>query len=120
MDNCRAHLKANMVRLLMENNVKVITFSPHTSDIFQLLDLVFFSAFKRAKRSIPRNSGLPLMQYYMLRMCKGHEAGATGSTVRVKFSTGNARETSDRMHVRFSERRSHSRGRGRNRLIRSG
>jgi hypothetical protein len=54
MDNSGVHLGANTMVLFAENDVTVITFPPHMSGIFQMLDLVFFSVFKPAKRKIPR------------------------------------------------------------------
>jgi hypothetical protein len=41
--------------MLSGHDVKVITFPSHTSGIFQMLDLSFFGAFKRAKRSLSKN-----------------------------------------------------------------
>jgi hypothetical protein len=49
MDNCSTHFGAETIRLLTDRNVKVITFPPHTSGIFQMLDLVFFGVFKQVK-----------------------------------------------------------------------
>jgi hypothetical protein len=85
MNNCGGHLGTNTIRLLTERNVKVITFPPHRSGIFQMLDLVFFGVFKHAKSRIPRNTGLAMMQDHALRMFRAHEAAATSSIVRGSF-----------------------------------
>jgi hypothetical protein len=42
MDNCGVHVGANTMVLFAENDVTVITFPPHISGIFQMLDLVLF------------------------------------------------------------------------------
>jgi hypothetical protein len=50
MDNCSAHLRADIKEILSAHNIKIITFPPHTSGIFQTLDCVFFGVFKTSKR----------------------------------------------------------------------
>jgi hypothetical protein len=64
IDCCNAHLEAN-----------------HTSGIFQMPELTFFSVYEY----IPKNTGLPLMQGHALCMFKEHEAAVTRSTVRGSF-----------------------------------
>jgi hypothetical protein len=82
-----ANLNLNVpaILLLVEQNVKVITFPRHASGILQMVDLVSFDLLKYANRRIPRNSWLPLMQDRALRMFRAHEAAATCSTVRGSF-----------------------------------
>jgi hypothetical protein len=50
MDNCSAHVTPEIFRLLGENHIKMVTFSPHTTNIFQAFDLSFLVCLKR-KRS---------------------------------------------------------------------
>jgi hypothetical protein len=85
MDNCNFYLGTNTLHLFIQNNVKVMTFPPHPSGIFQMLDFVFLSVFKRAKGRVAKNSGLSLMQNHALGMLKAHEAAAKRSTVRASF-----------------------------------
>jgi hypothetical protein len=47
MDNCSIHLKLEILATLREHNVKMITFPPHTTQIFQTLDLCRFGVFER-------------------------------------------------------------------------
>lgn len=47
MDNCPSHLTSEVITLLTTARVRVVTFAPHTTHIFQLLDLTLFGAFKR-------------------------------------------------------------------------
>jgi hypothetical protein len=47
MDNCSAHISDEVVAVLTEARVRIITFAPHTTQIFQVLDLVLFGALKR-------------------------------------------------------------------------
>jgi hypothetical protein len=47
MDNCSIHARPEVLATLRDHNVKVITFQPHTTQIFQTLDLCLFGIFKR-------------------------------------------------------------------------
>ena len=51
MDNCSAHMDESVLDILAENNIRVITFPPHTTNLFQPLDLVTFRVFKQEKRA---------------------------------------------------------------------
>jgi hypothetical protein len=53
MDNCSAHISDEVVAVLTEARVRIITFAPHTTQIFQVLDLVLFGALK----GVPTVSG---------------------------------------------------------------
>jgi hypothetical protein len=50
MDNCSAHVRDDVIRILNEAAVRLITFAPHTIQIFQLLDLTLFGVLKRRPR----------------------------------------------------------------------
>jgi hypothetical protein len=47
MDNCSPHLTPVAVELLISARIRIITFAPHTTHIFQVLDLALFSVLKR-------------------------------------------------------------------------
>jgi hypothetical protein len=47
MDNCSPHLTPTVIGLLSEARVKIVTFAPHTTHIFQVLDLALFGVLKR-------------------------------------------------------------------------
>jgi hypothetical protein len=47
MDNCSIHGQYDSLKLLADHLVKVITFPPHTSQIFQCLDLSLFGNLKK-------------------------------------------------------------------------
>jgi hypothetical protein len=55
MDNCFLHIQCDTLRSLGDHLVKVVTFPPHTSQIFQCLDLSLFGNLKKRM-----NSKLPL------------------------------------------------------------
>jgi hypothetical protein len=47
MDSFSIHTKPEILTTLREHNVKIITFPPHRTQIFQALDLCLFGMFKR-------------------------------------------------------------------------
>jgi hypothetical protein len=47
MDNCSIHVQVETLQTLADHRVKVITFPPHTTHIFQCLDLSLFGKFKK-------------------------------------------------------------------------
>jgi hypothetical protein len=49
MDNCSIHVQAKTLPTLAGHRVKVITFLPHTTHIFQCLDLSLFGNFEQKK-----------------------------------------------------------------------
>lgn len=49
MDNCPAHVTHEVLDLLTAARVRVVTFAPHTTNIFQLLDTTLFGLFKRQR-----------------------------------------------------------------------
>jgi hypothetical protein len=51
-DNCSSHIDEGIKQLLADNNIRLVTFPPHTSHLFQPLGLVTFAAFKHEKREV--------------------------------------------------------------------
>jgi hypothetical protein len=51
MDNCSVQVRPDILQILADNHVKVITFPPHTTNIFQCLDLSLFSVLKKKMKS---------------------------------------------------------------------
>jgi hypothetical protein len=49
-DKCSTQVSDDLVRILTEASVRVITFAPHTTQIFQVLDLSLFGVLKRRPR----------------------------------------------------------------------
>jgi hypothetical protein len=47
MDNCPSHLTQEVLGLLTAGRVRIVTFTPHTTHLFQVLDLTLFGLFKR-------------------------------------------------------------------------
>jgi hypothetical protein len=47
MDNCSPHMADEVITALTNARVRIITFAPHTTHVFQVLDLVLFGALKK-------------------------------------------------------------------------
>jgi hypothetical protein len=47
MDNCSVHVQGDTLQMLADHRVKVLKFPPHTTHIFQSLDLSLFGNFKK-------------------------------------------------------------------------
>jgi hypothetical protein len=48
--NCSAHVSDDVIRLLTEAKVRIITFPSHTTQIFQVLNLTLFGVLKKRPR----------------------------------------------------------------------
>jgi hypothetical protein len=47
MDNCSPHVSDDIVAVLINARVRVISFAPHTTHVFQMLDVVLFGALNK-------------------------------------------------------------------------
>jgi hypothetical protein len=47
MDNCSIHTRPEVLKMLREHDVKVMTFPPHTTQVSQALDLSLFGLLKK-------------------------------------------------------------------------
>jgi hypothetical protein len=47
MDNCLSHASVDFVAVLTSVQMRIITFTHHTTQIFQMLDVILFGAFKK-------------------------------------------------------------------------
>jgi hypothetical protein len=66
IENCSVHVTDDAIRLLIEARACVITFAPHTTQIFQVLDLTLFALLKRPPRyEMPLDHGNATVKYIM-------------------------------------------------------
>jgi hypothetical protein len=52
MDNCSARVSDDVIRILTEARMHVITFASHTTQVFQILDFTLFDFPKRCPRYV--------------------------------------------------------------------
>jgi hypothetical protein len=57
-DNCSGHMSDSILRKLACHAILVIAYPPHTSHIFQVLDVLLFGIAKRSKKYQMRDDGL--------------------------------------------------------------
>jgi uncharacterized membrane protein YhhN len=84
MDNRSSHLTEHIIGLLSVH--KILTFPPHSSGIFQILDVVFLRVFKSIKKHLAKDGSIPVMAYHAMCMFKACEAVEASSTVRARFA----------------------------------
>jgi hypothetical protein len=73
------------MQILASHNVKFLTFPPHTSNLFQPLDLVTFGIFKRQKREIQVKLPAGSQVWHITRLMKAYERATDSSTNRSAF-----------------------------------
>jgi hypothetical protein len=74
-----------LVKEFTERGVAVLTSPPHTSHIFQVLDLLLFGRLKVAKKYIPRADADPTGTDHLARVFKAYELVTTSRTVRASW-----------------------------------
>ena len=84
-DNCSSHIDENLFKLLANHNILVITYPPHTSHIFQVLDRLLFGVLKTKKRYIPKNSDIPSKNDHLYRVFRAYEMSTCSTTIRSSF-----------------------------------
>jgi transposase len=84
-DNCRCHMDANLLRLLAEHWVLVVTYPPHSSGIFQVLDRLVFSVLKRRKKQVTKETGLDATIDHIRRVLVAYESSTPSETVRAAW-----------------------------------
>jgi hypothetical protein len=86
MDNCSSHLTEHIIGLRSAHTIKILTFSPHSSGIFQMLDLVFFGVFKSIKKRLGKDGSISVMADHAIRMFKAPEVAGASSAIRACFA----------------------------------
>jgi hypothetical protein len=54
-DNCACHCSEDILIEFARHGVPLLSYPPHTSNLFQVLDLLLFGRLKSAKKYLPRN-----------------------------------------------------------------
>jgi hypothetical protein len=57
-DNCCCHYSDDILQELAHHGILLITYHPHTSRIFEVLDVMLFGCLKSVKQYLPRNQEL--------------------------------------------------------------
>jgi hypothetical protein len=78
-DNCSAHISSPVLQKLARHGVLVITYPPHTSQIFQVRDILLFGLLKHSKKFQMRDDGLDAHVDHMLRLFRAYETVTAGT-----------------------------------------
>jgi hypothetical protein len=81
-DNCACHCSEDIIIEFARYGVLVLSYSPHTSNLFQVLDLLLFGRLKSAKKYLPRNEQASTSIDHIIRIFKTCETVTTNTMVR--------------------------------------
>jgi hypothetical protein len=84
-DNCASHIDEEIMTLLARHNIRLLTFPPHTSHLFQPLDLVTFAALKREKKEIYCDQPDRSQVWQITKLMKALEHATDSSNNRAAF-----------------------------------
>jgi hypothetical protein len=81
-DNCSIHCQDQLIKEFAERGVAAIAYPPHTSHLFQVLDLLLFGRLKTAEKYLPRADANPTDTDHLVRIFKEYELVTTSTTGR--------------------------------------
>jgi hypothetical protein len=81
-DNCSCYCSDDRLQELANHGNLLITYSPHTSHIFQVLDVMLFRRRKSAKKYLPCNQELDPHVDQTIRVFRACEIAITSTTSR--------------------------------------
>jgi hypothetical protein len=84
-DNCSAHCSEDILKKLARHGILVITYPPHTSHLFQVLDVLLFGVLKRAKKYQRRDDTLRKDVDHVLRLFRAYEQATPSTTIRASW-----------------------------------
>ncbi|KAK8884192.1 hypothetical protein M9Y10_043298 [Tritrichomonas musculus] len=84
-DNCSCHLDEELLQILAEHMILVITYPSHTSHVFQVLDLLLFGVLKDRKKSIQKNDSISPKIDHLFRIFQAYEQNTCSVTIRSSF-----------------------------------
>lgn len=84
-DNCSSHLDENLLKILAKNLIIVISYPSHTSNVFQVLDILLFGVLKNHKKYLPKNDNISPKIDHLYRIFHSYELSTCSTTVRSSF-----------------------------------
>jgi hypothetical protein len=84
-DNCSAHMSNSMIERLARHGVLVLTYPPHTSHLFQVLDVLRFGLVKRSKKYQISDDILPIHVDHILKPFRAYESAMASTTIRAPW-----------------------------------
>jgi hypothetical protein len=84
-DNCASHCSDAILRELARNEILVPTYTPHTSHLFQVLDVLLFGRLKVFKKYLPKNDNEDREIDHTLRIFRAYKAVTTSMMIRASW-----------------------------------
>jgi hypothetical protein len=84
-DNCSPYIAEDVMAMLTRENIRLITFPPHISHLFQPLDLLTFAVFKLEKREIHVTHPEGSQAWQMAKLIKALKHATYSSDNRAAF-----------------------------------
>jgi hypothetical protein len=85
MDSALPYTSERILRSLSENNTIALTVPDHTTNLFQVLDLVFFRSLKHLKAMAAGEFGDDSANDHITKLIQVYQQTATSSTIRRSF-----------------------------------
>jgi hypothetical protein len=84
-DNCSSHCSEDILKELSAHGILLLTYPPHSSHVFQVLDVLLFGNLKSAKKYLPRDTSASPIVDHVLRVFRAYEQVTTSTTVRASW-----------------------------------
>jgi hypothetical protein len=84
-DNCASHCSDEILRELARNGILVLTCPPHTSDLFQVLDVLLFGRMNVFKKYLPKDDNEDREIDHILRIFRAYEGVTTSMMIRASW-----------------------------------
>jgi hypothetical protein len=81
-DNCAYHCSEDTLIEFARHGVLVLSYPPHTSNLFQVFDLPMFGRLKSPKKYLPRNGQASASIDHIIWIFKAYETVSTSTMVR--------------------------------------
>lgn len=85
LDSCSCHVTPEVKAILAQNCVLMFCFPPHTTNIFQPLDLVLFGVIKNILKNLERDSEVNKQAGFAAELLQAFEKAMTSANIRGAF-----------------------------------
>ena len=84
-DNCSYHIDEELLQILTNHRILVITYPLHTSHLFQVLDRLLFGVMKNNKNYIPDNDDIQSTLQHLYKTFKAYELSTCSLNIHASF-----------------------------------
>jgi hypothetical protein len=87
-DNCNSHCCDEVLQEVARHGILIITYPPHSSQIFQVLDVLLFGRLKSAKKHLVRDLSISPQLDHVMRVFRASEQATTSMMIRSSWEKG--------------------------------